>query len=1095
MKLFNFISSSIFQIISLVFVIGYLLGALNIYFSDKNNYCAMTYMFEYPQFVHISLEANKIFPQYGLYAYSEGRFTERARKMWFDGIPVLFIPGNSGSHMQARSIASVALRKALSRDYGYHFDFFTISYNEELSGLYGGVLQYQTQFAAACLTKILSLYKSNRYTKTVPTSVIVIGHSMGGLIAKRLLAYPRTVNITNIAITLAAPLLAPVVNFDMIMNDYYMRMDREWDALRSDPALYEKKVLISIGSGPRDVLMPAGMTASNDSYINTLATSIPGVWVTPDHVSMVWCKQLVMVINKFLFGLVDVTTNQITESVDRVKTKARQYFQANRSMLLHVESPNTVSMVMDAFWYEDNRRVYQISRPDIDRMTYLMIRLVKFPQNRFVAVESVNLDDKDWIFGCNANQVHNTYRYCKEATSLTQLSRWSGAATEFGKRKLATVHLHHIMARRPDWTHVVVKVSPTNKPIILNVDINDHASRQINVQLPSPFSFTRNIIIERTEPNSIYYELLLDDFNLVYQAYLLYVEPSGNCQATQYHVSAEMHVPWAENNENYHYFTHLKRTPMKMRLFKSNPNVTVGLDTTDKVKITLLLDPQCTFTVSISQSWYHSLAQMARNYTPLLVPYIAAIVLLAARSSLLYLKEHGSCLSIHGALTSDGVKPYYILVFGRLGSTLLFSIPVLAIFLENASWSNLELQYFTRSLLVLPVYMTGLGILNIAAAAVLVLMVFSSQIAHRVLFRIVWRGGGASNPLAEKITAGLQRAPAVVSCGLLCGATLACGAAALVAGAAFYAFMLSKMYEEYLEDYVYKLMAKIGTRICRIFKSKPKEKELKTDLKAIENKKDEDGKEETSTKGDEKEKEISKTDSANNLEAIENKNVKEEMEKDDKDKEIEVTNNKCNNENEIDEDLNNLNFHMMLFFLWMCVTIVNIPALLTWARNFKYSIALKPDTSYYTGLVMSACSCIIWQQNGPKKEAKYNDAVCSLIFAMAVIIIALGPFSLSIMNYGITYIFAVITIQQVCTEEEPEKFAQENDPKEDEIPPEKENVEKDETEENKSDNPAEEKEGENTNSENTSDCNVCSESRIYSMFRNLREKLSFGENE
>lgn len=42
---------SIFQILSLAFLFSYLLGILNIYFSDKNEYCEMTYMFEYPQFV------------------------------------------------------------------------------------------------------------------------------------------------------------------------------------------------------------------------------------------------------------------------------------------------------------------------------------------------------------------------------------------------------------------------------------------------------------------------------------------------------------------------------------------------------------------------------------------------------------------------------------------------------------------------------------------------------------------------------------------------------------------------------------------------------------------------------------------------------------------------------------------------------------------------------------------------------------------------------------------------------------------------------------------------------------------------------------
>lgn len=56
--------------------------------------------------------------------------------------------------------------------------FFSVSYNEELSGLYGGVLQSQTKFAAASVAAILNLYKSNKYTKSVPNSVILIGHSM-----------------------------------------------------------------------------------------------------------------------------------------------------------------------------------------------------------------------------------------------------------------------------------------------------------------------------------------------------------------------------------------------------------------------------------------------------------------------------------------------------------------------------------------------------------------------------------------------------------------------------------------------------------------------------------------------------------------------------------------------------------------------------------------------------------------------------------------------------------------------------------------------------------------------------------------------------
>lgn len=1088
MKVLQFIYSSIFQLISIIFVSGYLLGVFNIHFSDKTNHCLMTYMFEYPQFVRLSVPENNLYPQYGLYAYSEGRFTERARKMWFDGVPVLFIPGNSGSHMQVRSLASVALRKALSRGYEYHFDFFTISYNEELSGLFGGVLESQTDFAAACISKILSLYKNHKFTKTVPTSVILIGHSMGGLISKRLLAYPSTINSTSLAIALAAPLEAPVINVDVKMNDYYMLMNSEWEYyINNDEEMKRNKTLLSFGNGPRDVLMPSGLTTLNDSYINALTTSIPGVWVSPDHVCIVWCKQLVMTINRYLFSIINPMTEQMTEDKNTLRAKANMYFQANRSMTLNPAFRREESiMLAEAFWYEDNRRTYQISRPDIEKTTYLMIRLVKYTQNRFVAVEAVNVDDKDWIFGCNAKFTYNTYRYCQTATSLTELSRWTGAATDFGRRKLATVNLHSVMEQYPDWSHVVVKVSPTRKPIILNVDINDYTSRQIYVDLPSDFSFNKHLIKYQTEENSLYYELILQDFNAIHQAYFLYVEPSPSCKATHYHVSAEMHVPWAKNHEYFHYFTHLKHSPMKLRLFKSNPNITNGLEAAEYVKITLLLDPKCTYSISISTCWYHRLAQLVRNYTPVLVPYIAAIVLLAARANIMSLREKGTCVSIHGALMSESVKPYYVLVFSRLAVVSITSVPFLSFILENANTRNLELQYFIRSLLVLPAYMTALGIVNIMAAVILLAMVSSSQIIYILFFRIVWRGGRG---LVERMATGLQKIPMLVSAALICAVPLSCGAASLAAGAAFYAFLLSKMYEEYLEDYFFKLLAKFASRICRISKpvykpneiqsripqnpinEKPNNIETNTDVLHVSYKRKQSVKKSHGTK-------------ISNSEISDSK--KFNIQKCHKNTE------NINNEVDIDEDLNYLHFHMMMFFLWLVVTLVNVPVLLTWARNFKYNMVVKPDTSYHTGLVMSVCSSCIWQSGGPRRYLRYYEAMSSLLFTMAVFIIALGPLSLTIVNYGVTFMFAVITIQQIFDKEEPNIVNNSNTQEtnaEIHSNSDKSNTESNDDLGNKSD------EADDVRTEVLNErCDPCNESRIYNIFKRFRDKLSFDEN-
>lgn len=108
-----------FVILSLIATLIYFIGILIFITDHDENKCEMTYMFEYPQFVvskisivgynniYINAKLQKINvpyyhenSRYNLYAYSEGKLTEKARAMKFDGIPVLFVPGNAGSYKQ-----------------------------------------------------------------------------------------------------------------------------------------------------------------------------------------------------------------------------------------------------------------------------------------------------------------------------------------------------------------------------------------------------------------------------------------------------------------------------------------------------------------------------------------------------------------------------------------------------------------------------------------------------------------------------------------------------------------------------------------------------------------------------------------------------------------------------------------------------------------------------------------------------------------------------------------------------------------------------------------------------------------------------------
>eukprot|EP00057_Strongylocentrotus_purpuratus_P027457 XP_011681931.1 PREDICTED: GPI inositol-deacylase-like [Strongylocentrotus purpuratus] len=84
------------------------------------------------------------YPHYSLTVYGEGRYATNLEKGKYTGIPILFIPGNAGSHKQVRSLSSIALRKA-SDKYNFHFNYFSVDLDEELNAVYGGVLEGQTE--------------------------------------------------------------------------------------------------------------------------------------------------------------------------------------------------------------------------------------------------------------------------------------------------------------------------------------------------------------------------------------------------------------------------------------------------------------------------------------------------------------------------------------------------------------------------------------------------------------------------------------------------------------------------------------------------------------------------------------------------------------------------------------------------------------------------------------------------------------------------------------------------------------------------------------------------------------------------------------
>lgn len=209
-------------------------------------------------------------------------------------------------------MASVALRKGISNNWSYHLDYFAVDLNEEDAAINGGVLEEQAEFVARSVLTVLDLYKG---LKNRPQQVVVIGHSIGGKIAQALLLNPDVAPYINSIVCLSSPLSAPVINLDVHLNRFYRRVQEGWAKNRqfgngdsggeneAETKAWDDKLLISIGGGSRDIQVHAGLTESNYSDVHTLTTSIPGVWLSTDHKCSAWCLELVLVLNRFLYGI------------------------------------------------------------------------------------------------------------------------------------------------------------------------------------------------------------------------------------------------------------------------------------------------------------------------------------------------------------------------------------------------------------------------------------------------------------------------------------------------------------------------------------------------------------------------------------------------------------------------------------------------------------------------------------------------------------------------------------------------------------------------------------------------------------------------
>ncbi|KAL5117818.1 GPI inositol deacylase [Pleosporales sp. CAS-2024a] len=291
--------------------------------------CEMVYMRPmYSKFDDFDTEHTRFASKYSLYLYREWGIDE---EFTVKGTPVLFIPGNAGSYKQVRSLAAESA-------YHYHntvqhevnvgkaerrpLDFFSVDFNEDFTAFHGQTVLDQAEYLNDAIMFILSLYhtpgRSRRDANLPdPTSVIIVGHSMGGVVARTLFTMPNfQANSINTIVTIAAPHARPPVSFDGDIVRVQNAVNTYWQTafaqnLAQDNPLHHV-TLVSIAGGGLDNIISSDYASIASLVPEThgftvFTSSIPNCWTGADHLAITWCDQVRKSIVRALYDVVDVT--------------------------------------------------------------------------------------------------------------------------------------------------------------------------------------------------------------------------------------------------------------------------------------------------------------------------------------------------------------------------------------------------------------------------------------------------------------------------------------------------------------------------------------------------------------------------------------------------------------------------------------------------------------------------------------------------------------------------------------------------------------------------------------------------------------------
>lgn len=745
----------------------------------EKNACDMTYMFERPEFIPIRLskDVQQKYPRYRLIVYGEGVYARQLRRGQLRGVPVLFVPGNAGSYQQVRSIGTVLLRKAEFEGLPYHFDVFATDFQGELSGLYGPLLRDQIGFLHESVRTIRTLYKA-----TPNASLVIVAHSMGGVVARALFTLedfePDSVSLI---MSYATPYHSAAI-LDLHLDAVYERIRAAW----SPPRL--PVIMLSVAGGQRDTLVRTELTRlePHPHHISTTSTAVPGVWASTDHLTIVWCQQLVVTSARALFDLISRQHRQVhlTKDLEHIKAVVEFHFvrrpygkrlpveamEVPDSQLTYFGSAGEWSDHTDPSW-----RVYK-NKVLVSRWLVMPVR-----ESHHVMLRASGLGNKEWLYGCTAvrKEAATGKIVCTTGVSLSLHGETLPYKGAYG------VEQHGFLAsgaelRARGLQALLVHVRPTTSKVTVVGERLQSSDRWRPVELPPWWGGPSMLLSVPLTEGAAFYNLSLHGLWHPWQAYQFTLVVKICRSGTKGDGFVRFLVPWGREDLFFHI-----QYPLGSRSRPKDTQMLVqvqsGAGSSDGPlpQLHLYLDPECSYELYAEAAWKSSLGQMMRRHITMVPSYCVAILLAVLAEQLLSVHSTGVCMDFNCALQK--AETFLELTLLSSAAEYFFrglSEEVGILVLDNLGTSSLWENVALRVAL----YCIGCGAVFVLGSLFTVGTYVSGMAVNRAL--VALRGVEKIQPPGKRP---LSPAVLLLVSGLLLLTVVTCAAVALFVGGAIFA--------------------------------------------------------------------------------------------------------------------------------------------------------------------------------------------------------------------------------------------------------------------------------------------------------------------